>query len=92
MKFEWIPLKKRMPPYGERILVVDDTGEVYEDKREDANHFQLGPMSWRKSWQFGQGTRLVAWAPLPDPPKELCKHLGERFSASSPLVGPWNNE
>ena len=90
MKIDWIPLNKKMPPYGVRILVVDDTGEVYVQTREDVDHFQLGRLTWRKSWQFGNGTRLVAWSPFPEPPKELCKHLGKRFSADSPLVGPWN--
>jgi hypothetical protein len=88
---DWIPIRKKMPPYGQRILICDDTGEVYEDERHDANHYSLGKLDWLKSWKFGNGTRIIAWMPLPKPPKALCKHMGEEISYyDSPLVGPWN--
>lgn len=88
----WISMKEKLPPYGKRVLVCDDTGEVYMEEREDVQHVTLGKMDWLKSWKFGNGTRLIAWMPLPKPPSsKLCKFKGKRFSFNSPLVGPWED-
>jgi len=87
----WTPMEKKLPPYEKRVLVCDDTGEIYLEKREDVDHYSLGKQTWLEAWRNGEGTQLIAWMPLPAAPKKLCKFFGDRYSFDSPLVGPWQD-
>jgi hypothetical protein len=65
---KWIDLKKQKPKKGTRVLVCDDNG--YVDVQEWSN-WRKG-MGMERGWLFGNGTRLVAWMPLPAWPSRLC--------------------
>lgn len=70
MKNKWIDLKKKKPTDGSRVLVSDNFGYVtIEDVRLKAN---AQMMTWEKTWKYGNGTKLIAWQPLPHWPKHLC--------------------
>ncbi len=68
----WLDVKKHTPEHGIDVIVCDDNGYVCIEKVHDANNIYVGKMTWTESWTYGNGTKIVAWMPLPEPPKELC--------------------
>lgn len=64
----WIDVSKQMPIVGSRVLVCDDYGYI---DIEDVDSGYQG-RSWIANWTFGNGTKIVAWMPLPAWPKDLC--------------------
>ena len=79
----WSNFKKRPEPRS-RILVCDENGYVdIEDTADESYYRRLGyPVAdlfdgrvpdFREMWESGNGTKLVAWMPLPDWPETLCR-------------------
>jgi len=65
---KWIDMQQAKPALGSRVLVCDEFGWVdIEDVRP------VGGTSWLQLWKTGNGTKLVAWMPLPDWPAALCR-------------------
>lgn len=73
----WIDIKKRKPEPQSRVLVCDDNGYVdIEDIHGEAYYQNLGYReipTFEEMWESGNGTKLVAWMPLPDWPSKLCR-------------------
>lgn len=75
---EWIDLKRHKPSWNIRVLVCDENGYVcIENTMSPKEWIQMGfkeneKWDFEKSWENGNGTKLVAWMPLPDFPENLC--------------------
>lgn len=62
----WISVKDRLPPYGERVLVVN---EAYEAKR-GYTKYNCGVTVRDPHLDFTfWGHKVTHWQPLPGPPK-----------------------
>ena len=62
----WISVKDRLPPYGERVLVVN---EAYEAKR-GYNKYNCGVTVRNPRLDFTfWGHKITYWQHLPEPPK-----------------------
>ena len=68
----WLDLRKHKPEPGSRVLVCDEYGYVTIEDVNEVNNVHVGKMTWLQSWKFGNGTKLVAWMPIPEWPRELC--------------------
>ena len=68
----WLDLRKHKPEPGSRVLVCDEYGYVCIEDVDEVENGYVGKMTWQQSWEFGNGTKLVAWMQLPQWPKELC--------------------
>ena len=68
---EWIYAEDKLPPLGERVLVVVEIGKVegepilssYLDVREQRTGWERTIECWRKSSDYGY--RVLAWLPIP---------------------------
>ena len=60
---QWIPVSKRMPETGERVLVLDALIPSFKVMRVDYRDSER-----RKT--FACSNRVTHWMPLPKPPKE----------------------
>lgn len=58
-KPKWIPVEESLPELCVRVLACDVSGNVYESFVN-----VMGNWMYRKN-----GTRVVYWMPLPEPPK-----------------------
>ena len=63
---KWIPVKERLPKYGERVLVFGGVTMyvAYYDKN------RYGGESWHKLNSKSHYCNPTHWMPLPQPPKE----------------------
>ena len=63
---EWIPVKERLPKYGERVLVFGGVTMyvAYYDKN------RYGGESWHKLNSKSHYCNPTHWMPLPEPPRE----------------------
>lgn len=63
---DWISVKDRLPPYGERVLVVN---EAYEAER-GYTKYNIGVTVRDPNLDFTfWGHKVTHWQPLPEPPK-----------------------
>jgi hypothetical protein len=80
----WTNIQQQKPEPGSRILVCDENGyRAIEDVDDEAQLKSLGyPVpdlyggripTLEEMWEAGNGTKLVAWMPLPDWPEDLCR-------------------
>lgn len=76
----WIDLSKQKPEPNSRVLVCDENGYMAIENTKDGSHYgypRPGVFGGRvptfeELWMNGNGTKLVAWMPLPDYPEQLC--------------------
>lgn len=68
----WISVDDRLPPYGERVLVVN---EAYETERGYTKYnYNCGVTVREPHLNFTfLGHKVTHWQPLPKPPKEGAK-------------------
>lgn len=70
----WISVRDRLPPYGERVFVVN---EAYEAKH-GYNKYNVGVTVRDPNLDFTfWGFKTTYWMPLPEPPKSF-KFGGEK--------------
>ena len=63
---DWISAEDRLPPYGERVLVVN---EAYEAKH-GYTRYNCGVTVRAQHLDFTfWGHKITHWMPLPEPPK-----------------------
>ena len=69
---DWISVDDRLPPYGERVLVVN---EAYETERGYTKYnYNCGVTVREPHLNFTfWGHKVTHWQPLPKPPKEGAK-------------------
>lgn len=71
---DWIDLRNQKPDHNKRILVCDENGYVDIENTEDAAwHRKRNEANFETFWESSNGTKLVAWMPLPDFPAALCR-------------------
>lgn len=72
----WINISKRKPEDNQRVLICDENGWVDIDDTQSIEHWNHTGheegTTWFSSWECGNGTKIVAWMPLPDFPEKLC--------------------
>lgn len=64
----WISVKDRLPPVGEEVLCLCDCG--YEGIRHYGIGWVLSSDFWYAVTPIGQNPKVLAWMPLPEPPKD----------------------
>lgn len=69
---KWIDIQKQQPEKGIRVLACDEYGFIDIEDTEDTVNRYAGRQTWFESYEYGNGTKIVAWAPLPKWPKKLC--------------------
>ena len=63
----WISVKDRLPPYGKRVLVVNETCEA----KCGFNKYNIGVTIRNPNLDFTfWGFKITYWQPLPEPPEE----------------------
>lgn len=67
-KAEWVSVKDRLPPVGEEVLCLCDCG--YEGILHYGIGWVLSSDFWYAVTPIGQKPKVLAWMPLPEPPKE----------------------
>ena len=68
----WLDIRKHKPKVGIRVLACDENGFVDFLETDDVHNRHVGKMTWLQSWKYGNGTKIVAWMPLPEFPERLC--------------------
>lgn len=63
---EWIGVKDRLPPLGERVLCSDGTA-VFEQYRVELSAVYG---IWERSGMKSPMQNVTHWMPLPEPPEE----------------------
>ena len=64
----WISVDDRMPPYGQRVLVINET---YNEKN-GYTKYNSGVTIRQPHLDFTfWGFKITHWMPLPEPPKEV---------------------
>ena len=70
----WIPTTERLPEDGDNVIVCTKSRNVAEAKYQAALGYDLDfPAVWFLLNDYGnqyQTEEIVAWMPLPEPPKE----------------------
>lgn len=71
----WISIKEQKPNKDEhkRVLACDQFGYVSIEETADVHNIHVGKMTWLQSNKYGNGTRIVAWMPMPKWPAHLCR-------------------
>lgn len=81
----WIDIQKEKPKPNTRILICDEFGYVDIENTQDEEYYKSigypSPTlfdnripSFEEMWESGNGTKIVAWMPLPDWPERLCQN------------------
>ncbi len=67
----WISVDDRMPPYRQRVLVINET----YNEENGYTQFNSGVTIRQPHLDFTYwGYRITHWMPLPEPPKEVKKN------------------
>lgn len=69
----WIDMRKKKPPKGDWVIVCDEYGVIEIEQAVGYVNFEGHKFTFLQGWKHGNGTRLVAWQPLPPWPKKLCR-------------------
>ena len=65
---EWVYVDERLPEKGGKYLVCNTRGSVYQ------THYYIQPDA---HWgQKDKGENIIAWMPMPVPPKIECWRMG----------------
>ena len=66
----WISVSERLPEDHERVLICNDDGKMMTAERAENDWWHYYCAYDCDRWDFSEQGYIVAWMPLPAPPKE----------------------
>lgn len=70
-KFQaWIACSDRLPEKNIKVLAQNEAEELSLEETDDVINISKGKINWLESYKFGNGLKIIAWMPLPQPYKE----------------------